>query len=171
MTVSSVRVEGIKEIGDRLRALPPMLGSKGGGPLRYALAKAARLIRDAAVGYAPEDTGALKENIITKRHRNPKAVGATERYDVGMRGGTRVLTNNRWNRSKGTAGKRVSTAGKVWYGRMVETGTSKMTSRETGWRPFLRPAIDNNWSAAVDVFRVEFLKAVEKAEKKLGSRR
>jgi len=158
-----MHVTGIAEIGRRLRALPPALGSKGGGPLRYALFQAAKVIRDEAVRRAPKDSGALKSNIIAKRHRNPKSVGATERYDIGMKGGTRKLANNVRNRRARTAGKKVRTAGATFYGRFIELGTAKMNAR-----PFLRPAIESKMGEALNVFRKNFLLAVERAEKKLG---
>ena len=161
-------ITGLKEIGDRLRALPPALGSKGGGPLRYALFQAAKVIRDEAIRIVISKTHTdsnrdgvlLSKNIVAKRHRNPKAVGATERYDIGMKGGTRKAAPNARNRRAGVT--KVRTAGAVWYGRMIETGTSKMAAR-----PFLRPAIEAN-GKALAVFRDAFLKAVEKAEAKLA---
>lgn len=159
-------VKGIAEIGRRLRALPPALGSKGGGPLRYALFQSAKVLRDAAIARAPKKTGNLRENIVTKRHRNPKAVGATERYDIGFKGGTRKLTNNARNRRAGRAGARVTTAGVAFYGRFLELGTSKMPAR-----PFLRPAIEAKRGEAVQVFSRAFLLAVERAEKKLAGMR
>lgn len=156
------RIEGLEETGRRLRALPPALGSKGGGPLRYALFQAAKVLVAEARRLAPKKTGNLRENIISKRHRNPRAVGATERYDIGFRGGTRRLANNVRNRRSGRAGKRVSTAGTAFYGRFLELGTAKMRAQ-----PFLRPAIEAN-GTALAVFRDKFLQAVEKAEAKLG---
>lgn len=164
-------VTGLKEVGDRLRALPAALGSKGGGPLRYALFQGAKVLRGEAIKVLRSKTRTdsnndgvkLSENIIAKRHRNPKAVGATERYDIGYRGGTRKLANNVRNRRSGRAGAKVRTAGQVWYGRMVELGTSKMSARA-----HLRPAIEAKGGEAVQKFKQAFLLAVEKAEAKLG---
>jgi HK97 gp10 family phage protein len=156
-------VKGVAEVARRLRALPPALGSKGGGPLRYALFQAAKVVRDEAKRRAPKRSGQLRDNIIAKRHRNPKAVGATERYDIGLKGGTRKLANNVRNRRARTAGAIVRTAGSTFYGRFLELGTAKMSAK-----PFLRPAIEAKQGAAVEAFRVNFLKAVEKAEAKLG---
>lgn len=166
----SVRVEGLAEIGKRLRALPPELGSKGGGPLRYALFQAAKVIRNEAVAIVQAKTHTdsnmdgvrLIDNIITKRDRNPKASGATERYGIGMRGGTRQYANTRRNRGT-RAGQKYRTAGKVFYGRFIELGTSKMPAR-----PFLRPALASKGEEAVHAFRAAFLKSVERAERKLA---
>ncbi len=157
------KIEGLKETADRLRALPPRLGSKGGGPLRYGLMQGAKVILEEAKRLVPRDTGALRDNLITKRHRNPRAVGATERYDIGMKGGTRRLANTARNRRSGRAGQKVRTAGATWYGRLVELGTAKMRAQ-----PFLRPALDGKGGAAVDEFRRAFLRSVEAAERKLA---
>ncbi|MEG3193749.1 HK97-gp10 family putative phage morphogenesis protein, partial [Lysobacter sp. D1-1-M9] len=67
------------------------------------------------------------------------------------------------NRGRGRAGQKYRTAGAVWYGRMVELGTSKMPAR-----PFLRPALANKGMEAVNVFRAILLKRVEAAERKLS---
>lgn len=166
-----VRVEGLAEIGKRLRALPPALGSKGGGPLRYALFKAAQVIRDEAVVIVKSKTKTdsnmdgilLSENIVTKRDRNPQRHGVTERYTIGMKGGTRRYADTKRNRGKRRAGQKYRTAGAVWYGRMIELGTSKMPAR-----PFLRPALASKGGKAVQVFRDILLKRVEAAERKLS---
>lgn len=161
-----LKVEGVAEIARRLRALPPELGSKGGGPIRAALFAAMRLIRDDARLRAPRDSGNLVANIIGYRHRDPKRAGATERYDVGMRRGTRRYANNVRNRRKQRAGQKFRTAGAAYYGRFLELGTAKMDAR-----PFLRPAFESNKEAAVEAFRARFLRAVEAAEKKLARTR
>lgn len=157
------KIEGLEEVGRRLRALPPELGSKGGGPLRYALMQAAKVLVAEARRLAPRDTGNLEANIVAKRHRNPKAVGATERYDVGLQGGTRQYANNRRNRARRLAGARYRVAGKGFYGRFIELGTQKMKPQ-----PFLRPAIEGKRGEAVAEFVKFFRVAVERAEKKLS---
>ena len=158
-----VRVEGLDAVGKRLRALPPELGSKGGGPLRYALFQGAKVLVEEARLRVPVRTGQLRDNVVSKRHRNPKSVGVTERYDIGMKGGTRRLANTARNRRSGRAGQRVRTAGAVFYGRFIELGTAKMPAQ-----PFLRPALDTKGDAAVREFQRAFLRAVERAERKLA---
>lgn len=157
------RIEGLKETADRLRALPPRLGSKGGGPLRYALMQGAKVVLEEAKRLVPKATGHLRDNLVTKRHSNPKSVGATERYDIGMKGGTKRYAGNVRNRRSGRAGTKYRTAGTAFYGRFVELGTAKMSAR-----PFLRPAIEGKGGAAVEEFRKAFLRAVEAAERKLA---
>lgn len=159
----SIRVEGLAETAARLRALPAELGSKGGGPIRSALFQSAKLLREAAKAAAPVRTGNLQQNIIAYRSRNPRSEGATEKYSIGMRKGTRRYANNPRNRRKGRALQTFKTAGAAYYGRFLELGTAKMAPR-----PFLRPAFEANKEQAVEVFRRKFLEAVERAEKKLG---
>lgn len=161
--MASVRVEGVKEVADRLRALPAELGSKGGGPLRAALFAGAKRLREAAKARAPRKTGNLVDNIIVYRSRNPRAEGATEHYSIGMRKGTRRYANSASNRRKSRALKKFKTAGAAYYGRFLELGTAKMAAR-----PFLRRAFEESKEAAVDAFRARFLKAVEAAERKLA---
>lgn len=163
--MNEVKVEGLKEVADRLRALPVELGSKGGGPIRSALFQSAKLLRDAARAKAPVKTGNLRDNIILYRHRNPKAVGATEHYSIGMRRGTRRYANNARNRRQGRALQKFKTAGAAYYGRFLELGTAKMPAQ-----PFLRPAFESNKEQAVETFRRAFLQAVERAERKLARR-
>ena len=156
-------IKGVDEVGRRLRALPPALGSRGGGPLRYALMQGAKVFVEGARGRVAVKSGQLRDNIVAKRERNPKSKGVTERYDIGMKGGTRKLANTRRNRRTGRAGQIVRTAGKVFYGRFIELGTAKMPAR-----PFLRPTIEAEQGRALEAFRAAFLRAVELGEKKLG---
>lgn len=167
---SSVRVEGLKEIGDRLRALPPELGSKGGGPLRYALLQAAKVIRDEASSIVRQKTRTdsnrdgimLHKNIVTKRNSRPPP-GINEQYAIGMKPGRGKYSNNTRNRQKRRVGRTYRTAGATWYGRIIELGSAKMPAR-----PFLRPALASKGGEAVSTFQRTFLAAVEKAEAKLA---
>ncbi|HEY5805069.1 MAG TPA: HK97-gp10 family putative phage morphogenesis protein [Lysobacter sp.] len=156
-------IRGLAEVGRRLRALPPELGSKGGGPLRSALFQGAKVLVAGARRRVKVTSGQLRDSIISKRHPNPKSVGATERYDIGMKGGTRRLANTRRNRGARRAGQIVRTAGKVFYGRFLELGTAKMPAQ-----PYLRPTIEGDRGAALNAFSGAFLRAVDRAEKKLG---
>lgn len=156
-------IKGVDEVGRRLRALPPALGSKGGGPLRYALMQGAKVFVAGAQRRVRVKTGQLRDSIVAKRERNPKALGVTERYDIGLKGGTRKLADSRRNRRMRRAGQLVRTAGKAFYGRFKELGTVKMPAD-----PFLRPTVEGDRTDALDAFRRAFLRAVEMAERKLG---
>ena len=146
---------------DALRSLPPAIASKGGGPVRVALAKAARRIRDRARQLAPKDSGAMAENIVMKRDTRPDQVGANERYRVGVRGGARRYANTKRNVRNGRAGKKYETAGATYYWRFKEFGTRLMAPE-----PFLRPAFDQEAGPALDAIGDDLEKAIHAAAKR-----
>ena len=162
---SSVHVDGLDGVLERLRALPPELGSKGGGPARVALAKGARLIRDQSIANAPRATGLLKDNIIMVRDRKPNLIGASEAYSVGVRRKAKRYSNTKRNRGKGRAGKTYMVEGTAFYWMFLEFGTEKMAAR-----PFLRPAFESRKEEALAVITAELNAGIDRAVKKLGGR-
>lgn len=160
----TVNVSGLDEIVARLRALPTEVSGKNGGPLRRALAKAAALVRDDARAHAPVDSGALRDNIIMYRDRNPQQIGANEHYRVGVR---RIKLTRKvkalLRRVRKSASIRIRED--AYYWRFLEFGTSKMKAR-----PFMRPAFDNNKSAINSTFVEELTKGIDAAVKKLGGK-
>lgn len=158
-----VKIEGLSGLLQALKALPPEIASKGGGPARVALAKAAKLIRDDARARAPVDTGATRDNIVMKRDSRPDRFGVNERYTVGVRGGASKYANNRRNRRKGRAGQVRETAGNTYYWRFKEFGTAKMAAE-----PFIRPAFDANAERALQLIGSELEKAIARAAKKVA---
>lgn len=154
-----VRIEGLKEVVAALKALPAELGSGGGGPLRAALFKAAKIIRDDAEARAPVLTGNLRANIYVYRDRNPRAsTGAAERYLIGVRTKKRRYADTRLNRRMRRVGKNFTIRGDAFYWWFVEFGTSKI-----GARPFLRPAFEQNKHKAVAEFTTALSRAVDAA--------
>jgi HK97 gp10 family phage protein len=145
-TKSEVRMEGLSELLDKLKALPSEIGSKGGGPLRLALLTAAKIMRDDAQARAPVDTGRLKRNIILFRD------GITFRR--GKQG--------RQRRSYHTSARGEKDA---FYGRFVEFGTSEMPAQ-----PFLRPAFEAKKTDSAEVFRTKLADAIDRAVKKMQRR-
>ena len=85
MAVERVDVHGLSDLLNAMEALPREMVSKNGGPLRAALAAAARMIRDDAKKRVPVDSGTLQKNIVAARVKRPEQVGATESYIVGVR--------------------------------------------------------------------------------------
>lgn len=159
-----VKVDGLDQIVARLRALPEAVSGKNGGPLRVALAKAAALVRDDAKAHAPVDTGALRDNIIMYRDRDPAQIGAAEHYRVGVR---RIKLTRKvkalLRRIRKSASIRIKED--AYYWRFIEFGTSKMKAR-----PFLRPAFDNNKGAINDTFVSELSRGIDDAVKRLGGK-
>jgi HK97 gp10 family phage protein len=159
MAKSEVRMEGLSELLDKLKALPSEIGSKGGGPLRLALLTAAKVMRDDAQARAPVDTGRLKRNIIVFRDRDPRSSGVTEQYGVTFRRGKKGLRGRKRYHTTARGEK------DAFYGRWVEFGTSKMPAQ-----PFLRPAFEAKKMESAEVFRTKLADAIDKAVKKMQRR-
>lgn len=154
-------VHGLKETVAALRALPSQFASKNGGPMRAALFKAAKPMRDDAIARAPVDTGNLKANVYLYRDRNPAAVGANERYIIGVRQKRRKYARTQLNRRLGRIGKSFALRGDAYYWWFVEFGTEKMTAH-----PFLRPAFESGKAAFVSTFAAELAKGVNAAARR-----
>lgn len=159
-----INVGGLDQLMKNIKALPKEVVGKNGGPVRRALAKAANIIKDAAIARAPVRSGNLQEHIAILRDRRPAAAGASERYMVGIRGGSRTTyANSAKNRRKGLAGKTYEKQGPAFYGRFLELGTSKMRPQ-----PFLRPAFNENAQEAIVTFLVELDKDVQRIAARLA---
>jgi HK97 gp10 family phage protein len=164
-----IKVEGLAELAKALKALPPEISGKNGGPLRKAIGRAAVVIRDDARRRAPVDTGNLRDNIIAARRR--KSPPGTEGYYIEVRRKRRKYANTRANRRKGRAGMSYETMGEAYYGMFVELGTEKeLGTARMQAQPFLRPAFESKKVEAVETFRVEFAKAIDAAAKKVRGR-
>ena len=169
----NVRIEGLDGLLDALKALPPAIASKNGGPARIALAKAAKLIRDDARARAPKDTGALAANIVMKRDSRPDRHGVGERYTVGVRGGSlSTYSDTKRNRRKGLVGKKYNKSSQTYYWRFNEFGTkTEMGTEKMPARPFLRPAFERNAIAGLNLIAEELTRGIERAAKKVARSR
>lgn len=164
-----IKVEGLAELAKALKALPPEIAGKNGGPLRKAIGRAAVVIRDDARRRAPVDTGNLRDNIIAVRKR--KSPQGTEGYFIEVRRKRRKYANTRANRRKKRAGLNYETMGEAYYGMFVELGTEKeLGTAKMQAQPFLRPAFESKKVEAVETFRVELAKGIEQAAKKVRGR-
>lgn len=159
----NVRIEGLDGVLDALKALPPELASKRGGPARAALARGAKVIRDDARRRVPVATGAVRDNIVMKRDTRPDRYGANERYTVGVRGGAKRYANTKRNRRKGRAGQEYVTAGNTYYWRFLEFGTAKMAAR-----PFLRPAFESQKDRALAAIVDGLTAGIQRIAKKVA---
>lgn len=159
-----IQINGLDGIIETLKTLPPEIVSRRGGPVKLALAKGARVIRDAARQGAREvtaesrrSTGALAKSIIVSRG---KIRGGTkgERYIVWLgKPKRKQYVASKRNVRAGRAGRTYLKEGPQFYGRFIEYGTVKMKAR-----PWLRPAFLAKREAAVAVFRDDLLKRVDK---------
>jgi HK97 gp10 family phage protein len=150
-------LHGLDDVLARLKALPPEIVSKRGGPVKSALRKGAKVIADRAVaniraitsqpegegdGYVSTDT--LAKSVAVSRDPKPQQAGANERYRVHLRkrtypDGTRTIAT----------------------GRYLEFGTEKRTAT-----PWLQPAFMETRQRALDTVVDELGKGIARAIKK-----
>ncbi len=162
---STVQIHGLKEIGERLKALPKEIAGKNGGPLAAALRKMGRVIQADAKGLVPVDTGTLRENIIVTRERDPKAFGATEVVHVTVRAKAKAYKDNKKNRKASKVGENYQDYGPLYYARFLEFGTVRASPH-----PFMRPAFEQAKARLPEIFRSELSAAIDRAVRRLNSR-
>ncbi len=151
-----VRIEGLSEILETLKRLPPEIVSKRGGPVRVALRKAAVVVqkeyqgnvdRVAQEGESNESTGALKKAIIVSRKKPGGFKG--ERF---------------WVRIKRSA-KNAKGVSPNTYGGVLEFGDQRIPAKSP-----MRRAWEAKKSEALDTFMREMPKAIEAAVKRARKR-
>ena len=163
MANDPVMLRGLAGLLDALKALPPAVASKNGGPARVALARGAKVIRDEARTRAPKDTGAMAANIVMKRDTQPQRSGVNERYTVGVRGGSQsTFSNTKRNRRKGVVGQKYEKQSSTFYWRFIEFGTERQPAQ-----PFLRPAFETQKENALAVITDTLAKGIHNAARKI----
>lgn len=166
--ISSVWV-GLPELEEKLEALTNDLKFKGG---RFALRKAANVIRQQAVVNAlafndPQTPTEIYKNVTVRwASKTFKRTGDLA-FRVGVLGGARKYGDTKQNRRAGIVGKTYKTAGDktnpggdTWYWRFKEFG---VPSRGIPASPFLRSAGESSALQAINVFMVNYQKALERA--------
>lgn len=161
MAREGFRIEGLRGVLDTLKALPPEIVSKAGGPVKLALKKAAEVLRDEAranvrrivsepnAGGLDESTGLLEQNIVATRGKPPQG-----------KNGERYLVRVRRKRYTDKTGKPVVTP---QVGRLLEYGTERRRPL-----PWLRPAFDAKKNEVVATFVREMTQRTEKIIAKLA---
>jgi HK97 gp10 family phage protein len=149
-----VEVQGLKELGEALRAFPPNVARNVG---RASTAAAGAEIRNEAQQLAPVYTGdvakghpppgTLKRSIVLKFIRE-KSSALLFVYFVHVRRGKKYQQQGKFGNLSQDA----------YYWTFVEYGTSKMAAR-----PFMRPAFEAAKERAVAMFQ-EYLSARIPAE-------
>lgn len=169
-------VKGLEGVLQTLQSLPSEVVSKRGGPVKLALAKAARVIRDQAKanvrgivdepnkdGLPTKSTGALEKSIVATRGKMRGGVKG-EKYLVRIpKGEAFKYANTRYNRRKGKVGKTYRVEPPTYYGRLLEYGTSKMRPH-----PWLRPAVAQKGEQAINVFTADLNRRLDATVKKLA---
>lgn len=151
------RVQGLDGLLDTLKALPPEIVSKNGGPVRTALRKAGVVIQKEAQanvrsivaepnkgGIDSRSTGNLEKSLIVSR-RKPQPGFKGEIFRVRVRRSAK-------NQFGVTANK---------YGGILEFGDENLRPR--AW---LRRAFESKKGAALDTFVNELRKRIDAAAKK-----
>jgi HK97 gp10 family phage protein len=139
----TVRIDGLKELGEALKGLRLDMAQKAA---RQAVAAGASLVRAKARENAPEDTGNLKKAIVMKRKRNTKL---TEEFGVSVRVGKKSDVT-RAKAGKGALGK------DAYYARFLEFGTVKKPIP----KPFLTQALSENIQDATEAMKVRLAKRI-----------
>lgn len=159
-------LHGLDDVLAKLKALPPELVSKRGGPVRSALRKGAmvivnewqaqvqRVIDEPNVDGEPTgSTGLLKASIGATLDSKPKRHGANERYIVRPR-----------NRKYPDSGDPPVTTAQV--ARLLEYGTEKMAAH-----PWATPGYMASRQRALDTVVRELNAGIARVIKKLSKQR
>jgi len=160
-----VKLKGVDGALATLKSLPAEVVSKRGGPVKLALAKGARLIRDQAKANLraaiaindDESTGLLEKNVIASRGK-PVFGGNGERYLVRVRRKAYDL-GKLGKRQK--AGKRVTTHKTA---SLLEYGSSHQPAT-----PWLRPAIRQKGEQAISMITKDLIRRIDLAVKKTAA--
>ena len=153
----SVKMNGIEELSKKLEGLRYDVQKKGG---RFALRKAAQVIRDAArEGARRVDDSATGRSIASNITEKWNGRLNRQTGDLGFRVGVSqgaVLPKRGEKPDEGASGP-------TPHWRLLEFGTEKMQAR-----PFMVPAMEANAQRATDVFIDQFGRAIDRALKKAG---
>lgn len=156
-----MQLKGLDDVLTTLKALPPEIVSKKGGPVKNALRRGARLLRDKAEANLREaiarggsrSTGLLEKNLIASRGKPPSS-GKGERYLV------RVKRKTYPGRKPESDGK-VATVRKS--AQLMEWGSSQQQAT-----PWLRPAVTQNGAVVIETIRADLLARVERTVKRIA---
>jgi HK97 gp10 family phage protein len=155
----SFELSGVDELNAKLKGLSNDLKYKGG---RFALRKAANLVRDAAIAGAasvddsttPEDIG--KNIVVRWSSRRFKSTGDLA-FRVGVLGGARQTSKAYQDigiyKGKGKA----NPGGDTFYWRFLEFGTEHSQAR-----PFIRRALSENVEKATREFMSQYDKTIDR---------
>lgn len=158
---TTLEVRGLNEAITKLKALPQDVIYAKGSPIKLALRKAAVLIRDDEKtrlkalmnvrGHPRRPTELLMKNIIASRGRMPQDMKG-EKYVVRIK--RRIYTDH-------TGEEPVNT---LKTAQLFEYGSSHQPQRS-----FIRPSFQSKAQEAINVFRDELIKRIDKLVRKYGN--
>jgi HK97 gp10 family phage protein len=159
-------LHGLDGVLAALKALPPEIVSKNGGPVKSALRKGGVVIQKAAQenvrrvvtntqakGYT--STEVLEKAIVVRRDPNPQRSGAAERYRVLIARGRKY--GDRLNKKGGKPLTAVMT------GRWLEFGDERQPAE-----PWMTPAFMSSKERALSTVVDELRKGVDRAIRKVS---
>lgn len=154
-----VQIKGIDGVIQTLSKLPPEIVSKRGGPVKLALAKGARKLRDQArinikqaiAQDGSRSTGMTEKAVISSRGKAP-ASGNGERYLVRVKKGTFI-------NAEGFPTSTLMTANLLEYGSQHQPAT-----------PWLRPALQTSGAQVIDIVTKDLLQRIDKIVNQLGKK-
>ena len=157
-----ISVHGLRGVLEMLKSLPPEIVSKRGGPVKRALAKGARVIREQAAlnlrtaidRNGSVSTGLLEKNLVVTRGKQPTGTKG-ERYLVRVR--RKAYDGEKLTRRQ-KAGKRVTTHKTA---SLLEYGSSHQQAT-----PWLRPAVQQRGGEAINVITSDLRRSIDLAVKK-----
>ena len=150
-----VNLQGVDGVLKTLQSLPAEVVSKRGGPVKLALAKGARLLRNEVKKNlqrnikTDDSTGLLEKNIISSRGKQPYGTKG-ERYLVRVK--RKVYSDKQ--------GKPVTT---LKTANIMEYGSNKQTAQ-----PFIRPAAVSKATETINVVTKDLIRRIEKVTKDLA---
>ena len=162
-----VSLDGLDSLLGKMEAVSDVTRNKAG---RFALRKAANLIRDRARSNAtrvddPLTKEAIYKNIVASFGSREFRRTGNLTFRVGVMGGARQYAQTKANVRKGRAGGTYKIAGDkgnpggdTWYWRMLEFGTEHAAAR-----PIIRPAMNGIDGPVINVFAEEMEKAIDRA--------
>lgn len=136
----TVKIEGLKELADKLQSFGPKLARNG---LRAAVNAGAEVVRKDVQARVPVDTGVMRKAVYKKQIREESG-DTRQTFYVGVRSGKKYQKKNQ----------------DAFYWRFLEFGTAKLQAR-----PFIRPAFETKKKEAVERIKSKLAERIEKLAK------
>lgn len=174
MATQSVKMEGVEALSKRLEGLKYDVSKKGG---RFALRKAAQVVRDAARQNAqqlddPKSREIIAKNVVERWSNVYNKRTGNLMFRVGVLGGAMGkaagdslgLFGDKATKSTRAKGSVVAgPGGDTRHWAYLEFGTEKAAAQ-----PFFQRAMADNIQPATDTFIAEFNRALDRALAKMG---
>lgn len=149
--IPDLKVEGLKELRDKVLALGPETGPK---VLRAAARAAMQPVLEEARRLVPVDSGLMRDSIVLSS-KIPKSGDTVTR--VGIRIKKQRRPNLRGLRVSKSTRRAVNRMSAHWRWHFIEFGTVRQKAR-----PFLRPALATHKDRVIASIKAEIAKRVER---------